>query len=415
MGNPMHQYPKFIAAPLYGAMHANLNREQQLAGMLQNLKHVFEITTRQYDDQSQLIRAVIEAGTQIFKLETGIVSRIENNEYTVLDVVTPLAGLATGDVFPVEGTYCREVVKSGQVLGFPYVGNLSYMVDHPVYQNMQLEAYLSAPIWVDGEIVGTLNFTSKHHREEGFSTHEKDMITMMANALATFMLVRNREEQLASANNQLKKFVGYVAHDLRNPLGGIQSLATQALKPNTPDGRRDEALSRIQNLSSVTLDFVHSILEISALGTGRIEPKIQSVQLLPALQVIEANLEELCALKHSHVLLSCDAHIHVLADPTLLNQAISNLLANALKYSPEQEGITVAVSCKDALCYISIQNPKEQVHPKMDDISRYRSYGFGLDIASEIIKAHGSQLTLNDAPESFTATFTLPLADQRQP
>ena len=406
----MEQYPQFIADQLYYSMHSELSQQDQTQAMLQNLKQVFALTTRHYQQQSDLIRAVLEAGRQIFDLETGIVSQIEDDQYTVLDVISPLEGLAPGAVFEVEGTYCREVVRSKEVLGFPHVGELLFMEDHPVYQNMKLEAYLSAPIWMDNRIVGTLNFTSKSPRRAGFSQHERDLITLMANAIATFMLVRDRETRLTQANHRLKKFVGYVAHDLRNPLGGILAMAKLVSKPSTSNERLKEGLGRIQNLAANALDFVHSILELSALGAGKIEPLIESIALLPIIQSVEEDLEELRKLKNCQLIIFCDENLSVQADPGLLNQVLTNLLSNALKYTSDRSEVVISAKQDESVCRIALRNPKEVSQTPMNDDARYRSYGFGLDIAEELLLAHRSELELEDSSGWFKASFTLPLA-----
>lgn len=406
----MNQYPDFVEDIRFDRMHAERSKEEQLSAMLQNLKQVFALTTQKYEDLSQLIHAILMAGTSIFDLETGIVSRIEGEQYTVLDVVSPLDAISPGDVFPVEGTYCREVFHSGKVLGFPQVGELLFMQDHPVYQNLKLESYLSAPIWIDEHIYGTLNFTSQTPRPNGFSEHERDLITLMADAIANFILIRDREEKLNSANQKLKKFVGFVAHDLRNPLGCIQSLAKQGIKPTTSTERRSDILNRVRNLATVTLEFVHSVLELSALGSGKIAPHIAPIKLKPIVAFAEESLEELLDAKHSEVTLQCDDSLTILADPTLLHQVITNLLANAIKYAPENSKIDVTAIADEAAVIITMSNAKETHAKPKQDSDRYRSIGFGLDIANEILAAHGSTLELIDGADHFRASFSLPLA-----
>jgi len=406
----MNQYPEFVEDIRFDRMHAERSKEEQLSAMLQNLKQVFTLTTQKYEDLSQLIRAILMAGTNIFDLETGIVSRIDGEQYTVLDVVSPLDAISPQDIFPVEGTYCREVFNSGKVLGFPQVGELLFMQNHPVYQNLQLESYLSAPIWIDGNIYGTLNFTSQTPRPNGFSEHERDLITLMADAIANFILIRDREEKLNSANHKLKKFVGFVAHDLRNPLGCIQSLAKQGIKPTASTERRLDILNRVRNLATVTLEFVHSVLELSALGSGKIEPHIAAVELQPIVAFAEESLEELLDAKNSQVTVQCDQSLTILADPILLHQCITNLLANAIKYAPENSKIAVTTIADKATATVTMANAKEAHSKPKQDSDRYRSIGFGLDIANEVLAAHGSTLELMDSDDRFQASFSLPLA-----
>ena len=120
-------------------------------------------------------------------MQTGIVSHItDDKDYIIKDVISPLDVIHPDDVYPLEGTYCREVYKSHKTLGFPHVGEMHELKEHPVYVNLRLEAYISAPIYVHDTIYGTLNFTSTEPRTYGFSEHEHDLISMMAQSIGNF-------------------------------------------------------------------------------------------------------------------------------------------------------------------------------------------------------------------------------------
>jgi signal transduction histidine kinase len=108
---------------------------------------------------------------------------------------------------------------------------------HPAYQNLKLEAYLSAPIFVERYLYGTLNFTSTESRANGFSRHKHDLIALMANSIGNYIMLRQKEEELVDLNKRIKRFVGYLAHDLRNPIGSIIGLAQMACKHTITDER----------------------------------------------------------------------------------------------------------------------------------------------------------------------------------
>jgi len=220
------QYPEFVDNTTYVNMDISISESEQLWTMLSNLTRVHLLTAIKFESFDELIHEFLVSGIEVFGLETGIVSQITADHiYHVCDVVSPLEMLSKGQEFELDETYCREVIKSQKVLGFPEVGKLHYMNCHPVYQNLKLEAYLAAPIVVGDELFGTLNFTSRYRRERGFSRHEHDLILLMANSIGSFILLRQKEERLLALNEKMKRFVGYVAHDLRNPLGTIIGLA----------------------------------------------------------------------------------------------------------------------------------------------------------------------------------------------
>ncbi len=409
----LHDYPAFVPDNEFISMHASQSEDQLSAAMLANLKQVFRMTTKHYAELDQLVAATLDAGIQIFDLETGIVSRIEGDQYTVLDVVSPLEVIERGSVFELEGTYCNEVFCSGRVLGFPVVGNLPYMQDHPVYQNLKLEAYLSAPIWIDGVIYGTLNFSSRQPRHHGFSEHERDLITLMAEAIANFVLIRDRENKLQEANKNLKKFVGFVAHDLRNPIGGISSFAALASAPKVAEERRNLALKRISTLSNTALELVHSVLELSALGAGKITPSMDTLRLRDCIAEAISATEELASSKSMTIAYTEFESDTVMADPTLLKQVLINLLMNAIKYSPKESRIQVTHSVEQNAISTSIKNSTQHATADETIADRYKSVGFGLDIASEILSAHASELMIEESELQYCASFQLPAAVNR--
>ncbi|VUD66700.1 Signal-transduction histidine kinase senX3 [Thalassocella blandensis] len=405
----MHSYPHFVDDVSFYQMDNDKSRLEQQEAMLKNLKSVFNIANQTYKDLQLIVRDCLRAGIEIFGMETGIVSRIEGHDYTVMDVVSNSDTIKKGDVFPLVGTYCHEVFQSGSVLGFPHVGALEFMLDHPVYVNLKLEAYLSSPIEVDGALYGTLNFTSSSEREFGFSEHERDLIRLMANAIGNFISLRERDDKLQAMNNQLKKFIGFVAHDLRNPLGAMQSMAKMGLRPNAPAERIPKLFERINVSATLALEFVHNILELAALGTGKIKPNIQLVKLNEILQATLHQIEDLCQSSENTVQIDVPDGLEVAVDKGMFIQIFANLLTNAIKYSPAGEGVLVKSEEHAQGKMISVVNKIDVDVPEVDIYSDiYRSFGFGLDIVSEILDAHHSSLNLSDSENIFTASFILP-------
>lgn len=191
------QYPKFINENDFLRLHDGLSEIELLKQFSSNLKLIHKLTTSHYSDFKLLIKDYLEAGLKIFDMEIGIVSKVDGQDYIICDAISPDNSLSQGDKFQVEGTYCREVISTGKVVGFPHVGNIEEMKNHPVYQNMKLESYISAPIYKDDIIFGTLNFSSTKIRTHGFTELEKELIEMMANSIETFLLLREKEEKLS--------------------------------------------------------------------------------------------------------------------------------------------------------------------------------------------------------------------------
>lgn len=403
----MKDYPKFVDNHVFYKMHDQQDSEAQMVAMLNNMKEVFSLSHTAFTSFSELVKAYIAAGIKIFGLNTGIVSRIHGELYTVVDVVSPLDVIQPGDEYPLEGTYCREVFDSNQVLGFPHVGRLPFMKDHPVYQNLKLEAYLSAPIEVDGKLFGTLNFTSTEPRQEGFSVHEQDLIRLMGQAIGNYLLIQDREKSLSEANLQLKKFVGFVAHDLRNPLGNIKAYAHRGITKDLPKSKLIAFLKTIENISSITLEFVHSVLDLAALGTGKLEAKIEPVLLDDIVRFATATLTDLQLLESTPLRCEYDKNLKVQCDNHLILQVVINLLMNAIKYSPPGQAVLFQCTVENNFAYIKMHNEKKYMDESAVD-RRFKSVGFGLDISKEVLLAHKTELHISESADIFNVEFRLP-------
>lgn len=408
------KYPEFVDNSQFYALHDSLSAERQLVAMTENVKQIHALASAKYDSFEALIHAYIDAGLNIFAMETGIVSKIVGDVYTVKDVVSPLEVLAVGAEFALDDTYCREVFQTRQVVCFPHVGQHADMCAHPVYESLQLEAYVSAPIWVDGEVYGTVNFTSRQPRQYGFSEHEKDLIEMMAKAIGHFIVLQRREDRLRELNDRLKELVGYVSHDLRNPLGIIKTMASMGAKRASDDERTATLFERISASSDSCLELVTAILDVAALGSGKLTLHQAPVCVNSVIDTALANCQHLLEQKSLSVDVQVSGALQYVADAQRLQQVFVNLLTNAAKYGESHSTISVVVKGADKNdgLLTSIYNTiAQQNHgPTYSLETDIPSIGFGLDIVREILQAHGSELICQPTHHQFTACFVLPSA-----
>ncbi len=93
-------------------------------------------------------------------MDLGIVSRIENEIYNLVAVRDASETFEVGADFSIGDTYCREVWSKGTAVSIPTENDERKIQDHPLYPNLPLEAYISAPILYDSKIWGTINFSS---------------------------------------------------------------------------------------------------------------------------------------------------------------------------------------------------------------------------------------------------------------
>lgn len=137
--------------------------------------------------------AILELGSATFDLPLGIVSRIEGDRYELVYAVSPNNQLKPGTSFELEKTYCVHTLAADAPTGFEHAGK-SEISDHRCYRAFQLESYLGAPLLVDGERYGTLNFSSPEPRMRRFSANERELVRLFAQWMG-FELARERDLQ----------------------------------------------------------------------------------------------------------------------------------------------------------------------------------------------------------------------------
>ncbi|WGW01610.1 diguanylate cyclase [Vibrio sp. YMD68] len=123
------------------------------------LNKLHSITSSRQLDFQQCVHAILQLGIDLFGLPIAIFSQIDGNKYVIKQAIHPEDGLETGMSFELSGTYCSHVYKANEVQGFNHVSK-SEIATHPCFVAFGLESYLGAPIFVDGERFGTLNFSS---------------------------------------------------------------------------------------------------------------------------------------------------------------------------------------------------------------------------------------------------------------
>ncbi len=161
-----------------------------------NLKNLHRLHTTSYKNFQELFKDYLQTGCQIFKLETGIISKVIDSNYIIDSVRSDIEFLKPQLEFPLADTYCREVVKTARTITYTNVGKIPTMKGHPVYQNLKLESYIGTPILINGNVYGTLNFSSTKIRERDFSIQEKEIIELMAESISKYIVISQKETSL---------------------------------------------------------------------------------------------------------------------------------------------------------------------------------------------------------------------------
>jgi len=220
-------------------------------------------------------------------------------------------------------------------------------------------------------------------------------------------------QKLKELNSLKNKFLGIAAHDLRNPINaisGFSELLLLGVAGNINDEQK-EYLSIIKKASDDMLALVNDFLDVSVIESGRLEIKRKrgSMKQLVENQV---RLHELYAeQKKINIVKQLDDVPEILFDPDRMAQVVSNLLGNALKFSPQGKEIVVSLLHEDDTVLLKVKDngpgmtdeDKKKLFGEFQRLSASptageKSTGLGLAIVKKIVDVHGGAITVNSAP-----------------
>ncbi len=236
--------------------------------------------------------------------------------------------------------------------------------------------------------------------------------------------VQNRE--LEKANRLKSEFLASMSHELRTPLHtiiGFADLLAEELKGAlNPDQKR--FVTHIQSDSRHLLELINDILDLSRIEAGRLELHTEVFTPAQAITQTIASLKTLANNKAISIVENIDHSVQITADPVRFREIISNLVSNAIKFTPE--GGRITVECRQrahqaifAVTDTGIGIPISEQQAIFDKFYQLGSTtrgvregtGLGLAITRSWVEMHGGTISVQSAPgEGSCFEFVLPLA-----
>jgi diguanylate cyclase (GGDEF)-like protein/PAS domain S-box-containing protein len=164
----------------------------------QSLHELYGVSSNIDQDFDTRLERLLRLGCQRFGMDIGILSNINGDEYKVVDAVSPENVLEKGTVFPLGKTYCQITIDADTPVSYTYMAE-SEMQTHPAYIELKLEAYIGTRILVNGNLYGTLNFSSSTPRNKEFTQGETDFLQLMGEWISGELLRQRSETKLEQA------------------------------------------------------------------------------------------------------------------------------------------------------------------------------------------------------------------------
>jgi PAS domain S-box-containing protein len=286
------------------------------------------------------------------------------------------------------------------------------------------EASVGMPLLARGALVGVLGIRFNHQRT--FGPGDRAILLTLAELCSQalerarlFAAERLARELAESASRSKDEFLAMLGHELRNPLAPIFT-AMQLMKSRAGDGsaREREVIERqLAHLSKL----VDDLLDVSRVTRGLVSlsrvPLETAAVLARATEMASPLLEQ----REQHLVVTVPAHgLPMSADPLRLAQVISNLLANAAKYTPPHGHIWLSAAREDGDVVIRVRDDGDGIGPDLlphvfdlfvqgaQTVARSGGgLGLGLALVKSFVTLHGGTVSAASAGAGLGSEFVV--------
>jgi len=237
---------------------------------------------------------------------------------------------------------------------------------------------------------------------------------------------REAEAQARQANEQLRaEFVAFAAHELRSPASAIKMGASLLHQPNLDSETRRQVVESISRTADAMSRVVLNLLDLGRIEAGKLRLQRRVVSLP---ELVEELLAEVQTYHPGMDRRVCGelARVRVNVDPDLVKLVISNLLDNAIKYSPLGSSVYVTGEVEQDNVVMRVRDSGPGIVPELlprifdqwvttGDAPQGARHGTGLGLymARLLVEAHGGTIWAESTPgQGATISFTLPVAQE---
>jgi len=212
-----------------------------------------------------------------------------------------------------------------------------------------IRSVLCSPIWFEGKIIGIILMINKRNKKS-FSENELTLLSIIAvqagqiiknSQMQREAMIKVKEAEIA----QLKsRFFTNISHEFRTPLTLILGPADKLLSESHNDNINKQA-SLIRQNAIRLLGLINQLLDLSRLEAGKLKLEASLSNIVSFVKGVTQSFESLAEQKDIELkVISEKENIEIYFDKEKMQKILSNLLSNALKFTPEDGKITVAIT-----------------------------------------------------------------------
>lgn len=311
---------------------------------------------------------------------------------------------------------------------------------------------LFAPIALSDNFFGFIEI----FREAEFTTEDTTCFQTLAQQVslplksATLYEIKEQTNKKLERLERLKsEFISIVSHELRTPLTAIKNSLDIILSGKAGDltDNMNKFLNMAKRNSARLSGIINDLLDLSKIEAGKMDFKFEIMKIEPVIEFVKTSLEEMAKEKNLVFKTRIEDNLaDIYADSRRLEQVLTNLVSNAIKFTPEGGQVEIRTEVADAKDINFVEmfgNELKQLHGKyllvcvkdngigiseenlvkvFDKFAQIESSlsrkvggsGLGLPIARQLLDAHNGTIWCNAKPDKGSSFyFVLPVADEK--
>ncbi len=233
---------------------------------------------------------------------------------------------------------------------------------------------------------------------------------------------RNARADAESANRAKDEFLALISHELRNPLNAMLGWTRLLRMGNLDEETRRQGIETIERNAELQGELIADVLDFARVSSGQLKLELQPARIT---EIVEEAVESaLPDADSAGVRLDLEASPIEPAscDPGRLHQVVTNLIGNAIKFTPSGGRVTIAVCRVDDHARLTVADTGQGIDPdflprvfdpfRQADASLARPHsglGLGLSVVRQVVELHGGRVSAYSEGEGKGATFVVEL------